>query len=103
MDRVGDFDLSPRAREAVRRFRDPDLELAALGRVGLADIWLGRVEDGMTRFDQALAAATTGEPRDLRTVGDLFCSAMLAAEVTLEADRFEQWNRHLFEYMSRDN
>src|SRR6266581_2041449 len=46
---------------------------------------------------------TMREPRDLRTVGDLFCSAMLAAEVTLEADRFEQWNRHLFEYMSRYN
>ena len=31
-----------------------------------------------------MARATAGEPRDLRTLGDLFCSMMLAAEVTLE-------------------
>lgn len=97
------LDLARRALDAGREFRDPDLELAALGRVGLAEIWLGRVEEGMTRFDQAMAAATAGEPRDLRTLGDLFCSMMMAAEVTLEAERFEQWNRALFGYMKRYN
>lgn len=97
------FDLASEALEVGRRLRDPDLELAALGRVGLAEIWLGRVEEGMTRFDEGMAAATAGEPRDLRTLGDLFCSLMLAAEVTLEADRFEQWNRALFGYMKRYN
>jgi DNA-binding CsgD family transcriptional regulator len=103
MDAAGSLDLASLALETGRRFRDPDLELAALGRVGLAEIWLGRVEEGMTRFDQAMAAATAGEPRDLRTVGDLFCSMMLAAEVTLEADRVEQWNHLLFDYMKRNN
>jgi DNA-binding NarL/FixJ family response regulator len=98
---VESLDLASQAREVGQRLRDPDLELAALGRVGLAEIWLGRVEEGMTRFDEAMAAATAGEPRDLRTLGDLFCSLMLAAEVTLEADRFEQWNRALFGYMKR--
>jgi len=97
------LDLASQALYAGRRFRDPDLELAALGRVGLAEVWLGRVEDGMTRFDQAMAAATAGEPRDLRTLGDLFCWMMLAAEVTLEADRFEQWNNVLFDYMKKNN
>ena len=88
-----------RATEALeigRRHRDPDLELAALGRVGLAEIWLGRVEDGMGRYEEAMAAATSGEPRDLRTVGDLYCSMMLAAEATLDADRFSEWNRKIF-------
>jgi len=60
--------------------------------------WPGRII-----FDAAMAAATAGEPHDLRTLGDLFCSLMLAAEVTLEADRFEQWNRMLFGYMKRNN
>jgi DNA-binding CsgD family transcriptional regulator len=96
------LELATDALDQGRRFRDPDLELAALGRVGLAEIWVGRVEEGMTRFDSAMAAATAGEPRDLRTLGDLFCSLMLAAEVTLEAQRFEQWNRHLFGYMQRN-
>ena len=71
----------------------PDLELTATGRVALAEIWLGRVEQGMDRFDAAMAASAAGEPRDLRTLGDLYCTLMLAAECTLEADRFEQWNR----------
>jgi DNA-binding NarL/FixJ family response regulator len=102
-DPAKSFDLASKGLEVGRRFRDPDLELAALGRVGLAEIWLGRVEGGMTRFDEAMAAATAGEPRDLRTLGDLFCSLMLAAEVTLEAERFEQWNRALFGYMKRYN
>jgi DNA-binding NarL/FixJ family response regulator len=102
-DPAKSFDLASHALEVGRRFRDPDLELAALGRVGLAEIWLGRVEEGMTNFDEGMAAATAGEPRDLRTLGDLYCSLMLAAEVTLEADRFEQWNRALFGYMKRYN
>ena len=103
MEPAGSLDLASSALEVGRRFRDPDLELAALGRVGLAEIWLGRVEEGMTHFDEGMAAATAGEPRDLRTLGDLFCSLMLAAEVTLEADRFEEWNRALFGYMKRYN
>jgi DNA-binding NarL/FixJ family response regulator len=97
------LELASCALDAGRRFRDPDLELAALGRVGLAEIWLGRVEEGMTRFDEGMAAATAGEPYDLRTLGDLFCSMTLAAEVTLEVDRFEQWNHLVFEYMKRNN
>jgi DNA-binding NarL/FixJ family response regulator len=103
MDPSRSFELAALALDAGQRFRDADLELAALGRVGLAEIWLGRVEEGMTRFDEGMAAATAGEPSDLRTVGDLFCSMMLAAELTLEAERFEQWNHLLFAYMKRNN
>jgi ATP/maltotriose-dependent transcriptional regulator MalT len=101
MDAAASLELATNAVDIGRRSRDPDVELAALGRVGLAEICLGRVEEGMTRFDQALAAATSGEPTELRTLGDLFCSMIMAAEVTLEADRFEQWNRQLFGYMKR--
>jgi DNA-binding CsgD family transcriptional regulator len=95
------LELAREALEAGRERRDPDLELAAQGRVALAEIWLGRVEEGMTRFDAAMAASAAGEPHDLRTLGDLYCTLMLAAEITLEADRFEQWNRRLFGYMKR--
>lgn len=95
------LELALAARETGRSERDPDLELAATGRVALAEVWLGRVDEGMDRFDAAMAASAAGEPHDLRTLGDLYCTMMLAAEVTLEADRFEQWNRRLFGYMSR--
>ena len=37
------------ALNVARRERDADLELVALGRAGLADIALGRVDEGMTK------------------------------------------------------
>jgi DNA-binding NarL/FixJ family response regulator len=100
-DPARSLDLASRALEVGRQLRDPDLELAAMGRAGLAQVSLGLVEEGMARFEASLAAATTGEPRDLRTLGDLFCCAMQSAEITLEVNRFEQWNQHLFRYMER--
>jgi DNA-binding CsgD family transcriptional regulator len=100
-DPARSVDLASRALEVGRRLRDPDLELAAMGRAGLAQVSLGLVEEGMAKFEASMAAATTGEPRDLRTMGDLFCCAMQSAEITLEVDRFEQWNQHLFRYMKR--
>jgi DNA-binding NarL/FixJ family response regulator len=101
VDPARSLDLAAKAFEVGRQLRDPDLELAAMGRAGLAQVSLGLVEEGMARFEASLAAATTGEPRDLRTLGDLFCCAMQSAEITLEVDRFEQWNQHLFRYMER--
>jgi hypothetical protein len=79
------------ALAVARRTREPDLELAALGRAGLAEIALGRIEEGMTRFDGGMAASAAGEAADLRTLGDLYCAANIAAEITLDVSRFEQW------------
>jgi DNA-binding CsgD family transcriptional regulator len=92
---------SERALILSRRARDPDLELAALGRAGLAEIALGRIEEGMTRFDEGMAAATGGESTDLRTIGDLYCAANLAAEITLDVGRFEQWTAVVMAFMER--
>ena len=85
----------------ARRTRDPDLELAALGRAGLAEIALGRIEEGMTRFDEGMAASAAGEAADLRTIGDLYCAANLAAEITLDVSRFEQWTGVVMGFMGR--
>lgn len=43
--------------EVARRLGDPDLEITALGRLGLAEVLVGAVESGMSRFDEAMAAA----------------------------------------------
>jgi DNA-binding CsgD family transcriptional regulator/tetratricopeptide (TPR) repeat protein len=96
-------ELAQEALDVARRFGDPDLELLALGRLGLAEIGLGHVEDGMTNFDQAMAAATAGEPRDLRTLGDLYCSLLLGVELTLDAQRVMQWNDVILSFMARYN
>jgi DNA-binding CsgD family transcriptional regulator len=102
-DLAASRELAQEALDVARRFGDPDLELLALGRLGLAEIGLGQVEDGMTHFDQAMAAATAGEPRDLRTLGDLYCSLLLGVEVTLDVQRVMQWNDVIMSFMARYN
>jgi DNA-binding CsgD family transcriptional regulator len=95
------LDRAERALAVARRTRDADLELAALGRAGLAEIALGRIEEGMTRFDAGMAASAAGESADLRTIGDLYCAANLAAEITLDMSRFEQWTSAVMGFMQR--
>lgn len=90
-----------RALGVARLTRDPDLELAALGRAGLAEIALGRIEEGMTRFDEGMAASAAGESTDMRTIGDLYCAAVLASEITLDMNRFEQWSAVVMGFMGR--
>jgi DNA-binding CsgD family transcriptional regulator len=89
------------ALETARPFRDPDLELASLGRAALARIQLGDVEEGMALFDEAMVAAAGGQARDLRTLGDLYCCAVLAAEATLDVSRFEQWTALVMGFLER--
>ena len=94
-------ELAIEALDLGRQFGDPDLELVALGRAGLAELGLGEVEQGMTHFDEAMAAATAGESRDLRTLGDLYCSLLLGAEVTLDMPRFAQWTQVVMAFLDR--
>ena len=89
------------ALATARRLRDPDLELAALGKAGLAEVALGRIDEGMTRFDGAIAASAAGESADLRTIGDVYCAATLASEITLDVSRFEQWTAVVMDFMQR--
>jgi DNA-binding CsgD family transcriptional regulator len=100
-DPASALDHAEQALAAGRRTRNPELELAALGQAGLAEIALGRVEEGITRFDQGMVACAAGEPRDLRTIGDLYCAANLAAEITLDVGRFEQWTAVVMAFMQR--
>jgi tetratricopeptide (TPR) repeat protein len=90
-----------RALAVARSARDSDLELAALGRAGLAEIALGRIEERMTRFDEGMTASAAGEAADLRTLGDLYCAANLAAAITLDVGRFGQWTEVVMRFMER--
>jgi DNA-binding CsgD family transcriptional regulator len=55
----------------------------------------------MTRFDEGMAASAAGEAADLRTLGDLYCAANLAAEITLDVSRFGQWTGVVMRFMER--
>jgi DNA-binding CsgD family transcriptional regulator len=102
-DPAASMALAAEALDIARTSRDPDLELTALGQLGLARITTGDVERGMAAFDEAMAAATGGEAADLRTLGDLYCSLTVAAELTLDMERFEQWNEVVMGFMQRHN
>src|SRR6266702_2271973 len=94
--------LAEQAMAVAAREADPDLELAALAHVGLARIRLGDVDAGMRDFEEALAAAAGGEPNDLRTLGDLYCSLVVAGELTLDMSRFMQWYDLVMGFLSRN-
>jgi DNA-binding CsgD family transcriptional regulator len=80
------------ALEHGLRFADPDLELSALAELGLADISLGRVGDGLTRFDEAMAGAT-GDEASFETVASVCCKLVVACELAGDEERVGQWMR----------
>ena len=47
---------------------DPDLELRALAQLGFARVSAGDVDEGLAQLDEAMAAATSGEPASLETL-----------------------------------
>jgi DNA-binding CsgD family transcriptional regulator len=83
------------ALEIARRLGDPDLEITSLGRLGLAEVRVGAVESGMSRLDEAMAAALGGEAAALETLGELCCDLIAACDQTGDVDRLGQWNRLL--------
>jgi DNA-binding NarL/FixJ family response regulator len=85
------------ALEIARRLGDADLEITALGRLGLAEVRVGAVESGMSRIDEAMAAALGGEAMELETLGELCCALLSACDQTGDVDRLQQWNRLLGE------
>ncbi len=80
---------------------DADLELRALGQLGLAQVSLGEVDNGLARLDEAMAAATGGEPATLETFADVCCTLMLACELAGDVERPKQWSE-VFEAFVRE-
>jgi DNA-binding CsgD family transcriptional regulator len=81
------------ALEVARRIADADLEAAALIREGYANVASGSVEAGLTKVDEALAAATGGEVQGLETIGDVVCVGIAACELAADWQRIEQWGK----------
>ncbi|MGE3795459.1 MAG: LuxR C-terminal-related transcriptional regulator [Dehalococcoidia bacterium] len=79
---------------------DADLELRALAQLGLAEVSMGMLEEGLARLDEAMAAATAGETGTLETFADVSCTLMLACERADDGERPRQWAR-VFETFAR--
>jgi DNA-binding NarL/FixJ family response regulator len=93
--------LAAQALDAASRAGDTDLELRALAQLGFAEVALGVVEQGLAHLDEAMAAATSGEPATLETFADVCCTLMLACERAGDADRPQQWSKVLEEFVRR--
>lgn len=87
----------------ARRLNDPDLELAALSRMGLAKITLGQVDEGLGHLDQAMAAATGEEAATFEAVARTCCSMVLACDLAGDDDRVRQWRKVVEGYVHRHN
>ena len=71
-------ELATSALDVALAAHDPDLELRALTQLGLAEVTLGDVGRGLARLDEAMAAATSGEPANLETFADICCTRVPA-------------------------
>jgi DNA-binding CsgD family transcriptional regulator len=91
-DPVEAIALSESALRAAAEAGDTDLELRALAGLGLAEVSSGRVDAGLARIDEAMAAAVGGEATALETFADVSCTLMLACELAGDDDRPQQWS-----------
>ncbi|MEZ0234601.1 MAG: SRPBCC domain-containing protein [Actinomycetota bacterium] len=94
-------ELADRALSTAQALGDADLEVAALAELGLAALQLGRVDDGLDRLDEAMAAATGGEADMLETVAEACCSLVAACDVAGDTGRLEQWARIVSGFIER--
>ena len=80
---------------------DPDLELRALAQLGFARVSGGEVDQGLAQLDEAMAAATSGEPASLETFADICCTLMLACEQAGDMERPQQWSAVLEDFVRK--
>jgi len=84
--------MAASALEVAVATDDADLELRALAQLGLCEVSVGEVDKGLARLDEAMAAATGGEPATLETFADVCCTLMLACELAGDVERPKQWS-----------
>jgi len=80
------------ARKAAVESADRDLELCALSQIGRALIDQGRISDGFSAIDEAMAGALAGEGR-LDTVVYTSCQMMNSCSRCADFQRVVQWIR----------
>lgn len=81
------------ALSVAREFRDAELEIRALAKSGLALVRSGRVDEGMARLDEAMAAAVAGEAEQPEVFAETCCDMVAACESALDGRRLEQWGK----------
>ena len=90
-----------RAAALGRETGDRGLEFSGLALEGLARVSAGDVAAGMRCLDEATAAATAGEVKELHTVGVVCCWQIFACERVRDYDRAAQWCARVQEFAKR--
>jgi len=89
------------ALDLAIEFHDPDLEARALADGGLALISQGRLAEGFSRLDEAMAPLSAGEVHNPLVGGAIFCALLTACERTGEMRRAEEWTQACREFAER--
>jgi DNA-binding CsgD family transcriptional regulator len=90
-----------RALEHARELEDRDLELVALGDLGLNRVAKGDVDEGMAMLDEAMAGSMGGDCGRLETVVYNCCSMLSACHRAGDSERAAQWCRVADEFQHR--
>ena len=94
-------DSGVRAAALGRDTGDSSLEFTGLALEGLARVSAGDVAAGMRCLDEATAAATAGEMKELHSVGVVCCWQIFACERVRDYDRAAQWCARVQEFSKR--
>jgi DNA-binding CsgD family transcriptional regulator len=75
----------------ARQFGDRDLEFSAQALLGHTYVVTGRVAEGMSLIDEAMAAVAGGEVVGTVSIGEIYCRLLGACERATDVRRAEQW------------
>jgi LuxR family transcriptional regulator, maltose regulon positive regulatory protein len=93
--------LSQEAAAIARSVGPADMEMLGVALEGLAMVTEGEVAAGMSRLDEATAAATAGELSDPLVIGTTCCYLIRACEQVHDYDRAAQWCERVREFCRR--
>ncbi len=96
VERSGDIALS-----LAMEFHDAELEVRALADTGLALVSQGRLRQGFQRLDEALAALSAGQVRDMSVLGKSLCALLSACDRAGDLRRAEECSRLVGELLTR--
>ena len=94
-------ELHRRVLELARSSGDVDLELCALGDLGVSLVTAGRQAEGMAMIDEAMAGTLGGEHRRLDTVVITCCDMLVACDLAGDLERAAQWCRVADRFIDR--
>src|SRR5438093_871388 len=93
--------LADQAMDSARRVAVPGVLSAAMSFKGMADVFIGKVKEGLADLDEAAAAASSGE-LDLRTASDIHCTMLAACRSVGDLERAGQWAAEGERWMRRN-